>query len=73
MKVKLFWVSSPTGSSKKGLVTSKNQGENAEAFEATVNEWLAQHPNIQIAYIKQAASGGSWGPALWLVSVWYTE
>ena len=73
LKVKLFWVNSPTGSDKKGLVTSKNHGENAAMFEAKINEWLAAHPSITIAHIKQAACGGSWGPALWLVSVWYTE
>ncbi len=73
MKVKLFWVGSPTGSGKKGLVTGKNRGENAAAFEAELNAWLDAHPGIKIAHIKQAACGGSWGPALWLVSVWYTE
>lgn len=71
MKVKLFWVRSPDRD--KGSVTTNHRGDNALAFEAQVNEWLAQHPNIEIAQIKQSACGGSWGAALWLVSVWYSE
>jgi len=71
LKVKLFWVRSP--SSDKGFVVSNRRGDNAVAFEAQVNEWLAAHPGIDVAHIKQSACGGSWGPVLWLVSVWYTE
>lgn len=69
MKVKLFWVRSPT--SDKGFVVSDHRGDNAMAFEKQVNDWLAKNPDIDIVHIKQSACGGSWGPALWLVSVWY--
>ena len=71
MKVKLFWVRSPD--SDKGFVTTHRRGDNAMAFEAQVNEWLAKNPNIEIAHIKQSACGGSWQAALWLVSVWNSE
>lgn len=70
MEVKLFWVSSPTGpQTAKG----HNAGGNAVEFDRQINDWLAQNADIDIAFIKQSACGGSWGPALWLVSVWFTR
>lgn len=53
MKVKLFWVRSPT--SDKGFVVSDHRGDNAMAFEKQVNDWLAKNPDIDIVHIKQSA------------------
>ena len=68
MQVKLFWVQAPM--KDEGFV-SRDKAGNANAFEQKINEWLAQSPGIEIHHIKQSVCGGSFGPALWLVSVWY--
>ncbi len=68
MQVKLFWVEAPMRD--KGFLPRDNGG-NASAFESRINEWLSDNPGVEIHHIKQSASGGSFGPALWLVSVWY--
>ena len=70
MQVKLFWVLSPMRN--MGFVPRDNGG-NAMGYEKEINEWLAEHPDIKISHIEQSASGGSFGPALWLISVWYTR
>lgn len=63
MKVKLFWKNGPIGAGDK----------NAHVFEDEINAWLGEHPRIEIVDIKQSSSGGSFGPSLWLMSVWYEE
>jgi len=63
MKVKLFWKSSPVGIGNK----------NAGALEDEINAWLSEHPRIKIVDVRQSSSGGSFGPSLWFVSVWYEE
>jgi len=42
-------------------------------LEDEINAWLREHPHIKITDIKQSATGGSWGPMLWSISVWYEE
>lgn len=70
MEVKLFWVQSPAGrQSFKGRAT----GSNTDEFEQRINSWLAENPDIDVVRIEQSACGGSWAPALWLVSVWFTR
>lgn len=63
MKVKLFWKNGPIGGGDK----------NAHAFENEINAWLSEHPRVEVVDIKQSSSGGSFGPSLWLISVWYEE
>ncbi len=62
MKVKMF-------SRHKPL--QKNAG--LQDFENEVNLWLSEHSGIDIQQIKQSASGGSFNPSEWLITVWYTE
>ncbi len=48
------------------------KGKHFELLEAMVNEWLAEHPGIQIQYahrLSQPTFG--WGHLA--VAVWYTE
>ena len=68
MQVKLFWIQAPMRD--KGFVT-RDSGGNGVEFENKVNEWLAHNSDCEIQHIKQSACGGSFGPALWLISVWY--
>jgi hypothetical protein len=35
--------------------------------------WLSENPRIKIVDTKLSASGGSYGPSLWLISIWYEE
>ena len=42
-------------------------------LEDEINAWLLQNPKIKLVDIKQSASGGSFAPSQWLVSVWYEE
>jgi len=63
MKVKLFWKNGPIG----------NGDTNAHALEDQINLWLSAHPRIKVLDIKQSSSGGSFGPSLWFVSIWYEE
>ena len=63
MKVKLFSVSEPTA----------RKGKKQRDFEAEINQWLAQNPAIDIIRIKQSASGGSFAPTIWLISIWYQQ
>lgn len=70
MEVKLFWVQSPAGrQSFKGRGTGSHTAE----FEQQMNAWLADNPDADIAHVEQSACGGSWAPALWLISVWFTR
>ena len=67
MKVKFFWKKSPVGFSLFGT------NDNAISLEGEINAWLSEHPHIKIVDIRQSATGGSWGPMLWSISVWYEE
>ncbi|MGY0613105.1 MULTISPECIES: hypothetical protein [unclassified Luteimonas] len=69
MQVKLFWVHAPMRD--KGFVARDSAGNGIE-FETTINAWLGQNSSVHIQHIQQSACGGSFGPALWLISVWYT-
>jgi hypothetical protein len=69
MKVKLFWANNPLGPAR--FTSSPPFGD--EALENEINQWLLDHANIKIIDIRQSASGGSWKPSLWLISVWYEE
>jgi hypothetical protein len=69
MKVKLFWTNNPLGPTRRSLSAAFSD----EALENEINRWLLDHANIKIVDIKQSASGGSWKPSLWLISVWYEE
>lgn len=65
MKVKLFWKNHPLG--------PRAQFEPARDLEAEINIWLSENPRIKVVDLKQSASGGSFSPSLWLISVWYEE
>ncbi len=67
MKVKLFWKASPVRFGPFG------SNANASSLEDEINTWLREHPHIKIVDIRQSATGGSWGPMLWSISVWYEE
>ena len=45
----------------------------SQDMEDEINAWLSQNPKIKVVDIKQSASGGSYMPTLWLISVWYEE
>ena len=63
MKVKIFSVNNPLG----------GKGKNQLAFESEINEWLTRNSKIEILRVEQSASGGSFGPSLLLISIWYKE
>jgi hypothetical protein len=63
MKVKIFSVFNPLG----------RKGKNQLAFESQINEWLTQNPKIEILRVEQSASGGSFYPSLWLITIWFKE
>ncbi len=67
MKVKFFWKKDPV---KFGPFGS-NKDANAISLENEINAWLRENPHIKVADIKQSATGGSMGPLLWIISVWY--
>jgi hypothetical protein len=72
MKVKLFWKKNPV---TFGSLAQQFSGyiDHSSPMEDEINAWLLEHPHIKIADIRQSATGGSWGPMLWLISVWYDE
>ena len=72
MKVKLFWKKNPV---RFGSLVQQLSGfkDNTNPLEDEINAWLREHPHIKIADIRQSATGGSWGPMLWSISVWYEE
>ena len=45
----------------------------SQELETEINTWLSQNPKIKVVDIKQSASGGSYNPSLWLISVWYED
>ena len=45
----------------------------SQELETEINNWLSQNPKIKVVDIKQSASGGSYYPSLWLISVWYED
>jgi hypothetical protein len=67
MEVKLFWQNNPLGGGGRFSSSEKN----ARDLEDRINAWLSENPRIKIVDTKQSASGGSYGPSLWLISVWY--
>jgi hypothetical protein len=88
MKVKLFWKKNPlrfglnrlfwkhkpvTFGFLKRFAPPLTLNDEAVSLEDEINAWLLEHPHIKIADIKQSATGGSWGPMLWCISVWYDE
>ena len=68
MQVKLFWIDAPMRDS--GWVVRNSAGNGIE-FESNINTWLSENPDIKINHVEQSACGGSFNPALWLISVWY--
>ncbi len=60
MKVKFFWKNNPGD-------------KNAHVLEDEINAWLGENPRVRIVDTRQSSSGGSFGPSLWWVSVWYEE
>lgn len=72
MKVKLFWKMNPV---KLGPLVGQlyESNEDTSSLEDEINFWLREHPHIKIADIRQSATGGSFGPMLWSISVWYEE
>jgi hypothetical protein len=68
MKVKLFWKKNPVFNAW-GIASN----DETNSLEDEINAWLREHPHIKIADIRQSATGGSWGPMLWSISVWYEE
>jgi hypothetical protein len=71
VKVKLFWKKNPVRFSP--LLPIFGVNDIVTPFEDEINAWLQEHPHIKIADIRQSATGGSWGPMLWSISVWYEE
>jgi hypothetical protein len=78
MQVKLFWKKYPLR--KQGMFSDLVQGlqpaypgRNDNPLEDEINAWLRENPHIKVVDIRQSATGGSWGPMLWLISVWYEE
>ncbi len=63
MKVKMF-----TKMNKKNKVEPANS-----EYEAEINQWLQENPDIEVRHIQQSAGGGSMGPFLFCVTVWYEE
>ncbi|HEX5693918.1 MAG TPA: hypothetical protein VFY00_04770 [Arenimonas sp.] len=51
----------------------RDSAGNSVEFEASINAWLGANPGIEIRHVQQSACGGSLGPALWLISVWYEK
>lgn len=51
---------------------NKPEPANSE-FEDEVNEWLQSNPNVEIRHIRQSAGGGSMGPFLFFITIWYHE
>jgi hypothetical protein len=67
MKVKLFWAKAPL----RGFFNSINR--NDLEMENEINAWLREHPHIKVVDIRQSATGGSLGPLVFSISVWYEE
>ena len=61
MKVKIFSVNN--------LFRRKKQ--NQRVLEDEINKWLTDNQEIEILHIKQSASGGSYNPSTWLITIWY--
>ena len=53
-------------------LNAKNKVEPVQSeFEAEINEWLQRNPDVEIRHIQQSAGGGSMGPFLFFITVWY--
>ncbi|MCA9070903.1 MAG: hypothetical protein KDA84_18365 [Planctomycetaceae bacterium] len=47
--------------------------QNERQFEDEINQWLSENKGVEIVRVEQSASGGSFGPSLWMISIWYEE
>ena len=47
--------------------------QNQQILEGQINQWLSQNSGIEIVSVEQSSSGGSMGPSLWMISIWYNE
>ena len=63
MRVKIFSLSNPPG----------RHGRKRENLEHEINQWLDQNKGAEIVRVEQSASGGSFSPSLWMISIWYTR
>jgi len=63
MRVKIFSKNNPLG----------RKGQNRQDLEDEINHWLHQNKEAEIVRVEQSASGGSFSPALCMVSVWYSR
>ena len=63
MRVKIFSLNNPIG----------KRGKRQQKLEDEINQWLSKNRGAEIVRIEQSASGGSVGPSLWMISVWYTD
>jgi hypothetical protein len=61
MKAKIFSVNNPL----------RRKKQNQRVFEDEINKWLKDNQEIEILHIKQSASGGSYNPSTWLITIWY--
>ena len=61
MQVKIFSMNNPWGKNRK----------NERTFEDEINQWLTENQGVEIVRVEQSASGGSFWPSLWVISVWY--
>ncbi len=62
MRVKIFSMYNPLG----------RKGQNQQKLEDEINQWLHQNNGVEIVRVEQSASGGSFSPSLWMVSIWYS-
>jgi hypothetical protein len=63
MQVKIFSMNDPM----------KKKSQNQQNFEDKINQWLSQKKGVEVVRIEQSASGGSFNPHLWMISIWYNE
>ena len=63
MRVKIFSMNNPIG----------KKGENQQILEDQINQWLSRNKGVEVVRVEQSASGGSMGPSLWMISIWYNE
>ena len=46
-------------------------GARARRWEEHMNEWLSQHPQARVMYVRQSVTGIL--TKRWMISVWYEE
>lgn len=53
------------------LITAK-KGDHFERLEVQVNEWLAEHPSINVRHVHRMSQPGfGWGHLA--IGIWYSE